>query len=541
MDNTQANRYLSANTFGIFSIFIKKQMDFLSETNKQTSEDLASFKKEVVNTISPIKGILNNVALSMNGIANYFDDYLSALKAKEYALEEQRTESATTIMDVNNKPVAVKEVSDKSMNLTSTIGSLLTNPVVIAALAGALYSILPDDKKQELKDAIKGFSEGFLDEIDLTEWTKEAKLIAGTLGVLGAAGTISLIASSVKNLLTVITAFKGTKGLLNILKSPAALPLAAGAAAAATLYAVNKMTGGGSGALVVEDYGEGAEGTGPKAGVYKGGDREAIDSTQSKLTAKTRSLRARKETSLSKRDLKDGTKFKLQTDAMKPFKGSPGGMVIHHTGGDTTEGAVQTLKERKLSYNYLIEKDGSIVRLLPEGISGQHIASAKVTKKLPDGRKMMNNNTIGVAAVASSNESITPQQIEAAVALNKQLASKYGYSPTAVYGHGQVQSSKSPTEGMVIVDAIKSNVESARPVISDTPKTTTGTAVGTLSHETGPAARATKYSGGTASGYVQNQSTNNNVTKGMVAPERVTTIPSPAATRPSLGLKAKYN
>jgi hypothetical protein len=209
--------------------------------------------------------------------------------------------------------------------------------------------------------------------------------------------------------------------------------------------------------------------------------------------------------------------------------------IFHHTGGDNVSGAVQTLKNRGMSYNYLIKKDGTIVQLLPDGIRGQHAGGSDKVEGV------YNYNTIGVAMVAPSNKEITPEQIQAAVLLNQDLAKKYGYDPKSVYGHGEIKSGKQPDEGKVVVDAIRGTGLTAAPS-TNIPASTSGQNIGTLSSETSPMARAAarmKRQG--SSPTVNNMSSTSNVTKGVAAEQQSYSIPSPYANRPSLGLKAQFN
>lgn len=149
------------------------------------------------------------------------------------------------------------------------------------------------------------------------------------------------------------------------------------------------------------------------------------------------------------------TDYSTQTDAMKN-RGTMKkvvGAVFHHTGGDSVSGAIATLKQRKLSYHYIVDKKGNIHQLLPDGAVGFH-----TTDSNKNGVKGVgNSNTIGIALAAADDKSVTPEQIQAAQALNSQLAQKFGYNPKAVFGHGEISSNKSPDEGKSVVASIRSN------------------------------------------------------------------------------------
>lgn len=141
------------------------------------------------------------------------------------------------------------------------------------------------------------------------------------------------------------------------------------------------------------------------------------------------------------------------------------GVVYHHSGGDTMEGALAALAQRELSYNYMIDKNGKIHQMMPDGVAARHGGVM--------GGGFTNTNTIGVSLIAKDDASVTQQQLEAARGLHKKLAAKYGFNPDMAYGHGQVSgpdvrkdgTQKQPTEGLTAVNVVKgggisSNIQS---------------------------------------------------------------------------------
>lgn len=135
----------------------------------------------------------------------------------------------------------------------------------------------------------------------------------------------------------------------------------------------------------------------------------------------------------------------------KPRKKTEG-VVYHHTGGRSASGAKATLEARGLAYHYMIDRDGSIIPYMPDNAVAYHAGN---TDKNP---KYGNWNTIGVATLANDDRDVTQEQIAAAISLNQQLATKYGFSSQDVFGHGGVSSQKMPTEGKTVTDAIKGGV-----------------------------------------------------------------------------------
>ena len=138
------------------------------------------------------------------------------------------------------------------------------------------------------------------------------------------------------------------------------------------------------------------------------------------------------------------------------------GAIYHHTGGRSLSAAVNTLKARGLAYHYMIDRDGSIVPFMPDNAVAYH---AGPTDKNP---KFGNWNTLGIAAVANNNDDLTKEQLAAAVKLNQQLSSKFGFGSQNIFGHGQVTSRKMADEGAGMVKAIQTGLSALN--------TTTGSA-----------------------------------------------------------------
>ena len=126
------------------------------------------------------------------------------------------------------------------------------------------------------------------------------------------------------------------------------------------------------------------------------------------------------------------------------------GAVIHHTGGGSMSGAIETLKQRGLSYHYMIDKDGTVKQLIPGKGIGYHAGYGP------------NQSTFGIALVAENDRKVTPEQIQAASNLNAKLASEYGYDSKNVFGHGEISKNKMATEGKTVVDFITKSVASKK-------------------------------------------------------------------------------
>jgi hypothetical protein len=111
------------------------------------------------------------------------------------------------------------------------------------------------------------------------------------------------------------------------------------------------------------------------------------------------------------------------------------------------------LKQRGLSYHYLVDRDGRVIQVLPDNLIGWH---SYPSNKKPD---FNNSNTISISMVAADDTNVTAEQIAAATSLESMLSKKYGFAKSNAYGHGEVSSSKHPKEGFTIANAIRTGKE----------------------------------------------------------------------------------
>jgi N-acetyl-anhydromuramyl-L-alanine amidase AmpD len=141
------------------------------------------------------------------------------------------------------------------------------------------------------------------------------------------------------------------------------------------------------------------------------------------------------------------------------------GMVVHHTSGrGNAMSVVNTLKNRGLSVQYVIERDGSIKRIIPEGQQASHTKPGGTGTMGAAGRGLGNQNLEGVEVIAKNDTYVTPEQRVAVGRLVGERARKFGYDPkTSVYGHGELNGDKEPDEGMSSVSRIRSGEISTDP------------------------------------------------------------------------------
>ena len=137
------------------------------------------------------------------------------------------------------------------------------------------------------------------------------------------------------------------------------------------------------------------------------------------------------------------------------------GVVVHHTGASTAQSAINEFKRGVVLSQYLIDRDGTILQLLPDGMAGNAIR--EVSYRIPGvGTGLTDKTAISIEVVGRNNADILPAQIAAARGLVQQLSERYGFDPAAsVFGHGELQRNKQSDEGMAIVNAIRSNLANA--------------------------------------------------------------------------------
>lgn len=127
----------------------------------------------------------------------------------------------------------------------------------------------------------------------------------------------------------------------------------------------------------------------------------------------------------------------------------PSALVIHHTAGrGGVDGVIQTFKDRNFPAHFVIDRDGTIHRILADDQKGQH------TKPAQDGSDISNANSWGVEIIANDDSDLTPKQVEASVQLAYYLHDNYGMPLDRVVGHGQINDHKQETEGATVLAAL---------------------------------------------------------------------------------------
>jgi hypothetical protein len=105
----------------------------------------------------------------------------------------------------------------------------------------------------------------------------------------------------------------------------------------------------------------------------------------------------------------------------------PKAFITHHTGGRGTVAGVQnTLRQRGLGVQYVMDREGNIVQT--GGPGAAHMRSG-----WGQGQGLSNRNVIGMEIIARDDKDVTPAQ---AAAYARFMAERYPDTP--IYGHGEV-------------------------------------------------------------------------------------------------------
>jgi hypothetical protein len=123
----------------------------------------------------------------------------------------------------------------------------------------------------------------------------------------------------------------------------------------------------------------------------------------------------------------------------------PQAFIMHHTGGrGSTQGVEDTLNQRGLGVEYIMDREGNITRFSGAG-------AAQMMPGRGKGEGLNNRNTVGMEVIAKDDKDVTPAQVASA----RSFIAK-NYPTTPVYGHGEVNPGhKEADEGMTIVNAIR--------------------------------------------------------------------------------------
>lgn len=147
------------------------------------------------------------------------------------------------------------------------------------------------------------------------------------------------------------------------------------------------------------------------------------------------------------------------------------GIVTHHTSVDNAVRLAQNLhdgdKVRRghFGYHVLVDSRGRIVQAAPLRYRTHHIKPPGARQRRPGRAKWESANTVSVSLVGACKpragslwscrqETVTPAQVEAAVAAVAALRRRFGLPCSAIAGHGDLQTDRASFEGRAIVEAV---------------------------------------------------------------------------------------
>lgn len=167
----------------------------------------------------------------------------------------------------------------------------------------------------------------------------------------------------------------------------------------------------------------------------------------------------------------NATYGKTATQAAEPFKG----IVIHYTSrrpimnfvkyqhnGDESRGG-------SFGYHIYISRAGDTIQGAPMSARTNHIKRVGHRQRTGIARDWSSANTIGISMVGAcepmskamtsrcARESLTPEQLEAGLAIVRAVQQRYGLSCTAIRGHGELQHDRASDEGLTIATSIRAS------------------------------------------------------------------------------------
>jgi N-acetylmuramoyl-L-alanine amidase len=150
----------------------------------------------------------------------------------------------------------------------------------------------------------------------------------------------------------------------------------------------------------------------------------------------------------------------LSTYDAKGKKFRPGGIVIHHTGGQTNNpGTIRVLNERGFSSNFVMDRDTNIAHGVAPGSYAAHMHPGGYRMKPPIPPAVIgrnNGNMLGIEVSAIDDSDLLPEQIADVVKWAADMGMTYGFDPgETTFGHGEVNGHKDPMEGYTIANAIR--------------------------------------------------------------------------------------
>jgi N-acetylmuramoyl-L-alanine amidase len=119
--------------------------------------------------------------------------------------------------------------------------------------------------------------------------------------------------------------------------------------------------------------------------------------------------------------------------------GRPDGLILHYTGMPNASAAIALLRDprREVSSHYVVDEDGGVFQLVPESRRAWH-AGASIWK----GERDLNSASIGIEICNPGHDGGLPafpeRQIEATIALCRDIVARHAIRPERVLAHSDV-------------------------------------------------------------------------------------------------------
>lgn len=126
------------------------------------------------------------------------------------------------------------------------------------------------------------------------------------------------------------------------------------------------------------------------------------------------------------------------------------GLIVHHTvtpNSTRPEKIINDLNEQDLSIQYIMDGEGKVYQVLPDGMRASHIKPSK------NGVDLSNSNTIGIEVAAENDKGINDAQKKAMPGFIDDMRVKHPSIGANVWGHGELKTGKQPDEGKTLTEA----------------------------------------------------------------------------------------
>lgn len=149
------------------------------------------------------------------------------------------------------------------------------------------------------------------------------------------------------------------------------------------------------------------------------------------------------------------------TQNQRPFEA----IVVHHTGDThTTDWYVQYQIDgdpgrggHHFGYHFYIAPDGLIIQGAPLTKRTNHVKRSSHARRRDFGRHANNTNALGITCAEAGKPDFqpTPEQLTSLNRLVRAIAPYYGIGFDRIYGHGEIQTDRHPSEGTSAAAALR--------------------------------------------------------------------------------------